>query len=252
MLAEYGQEHTVLVLRTIIESEGNAKALTAPIMRAVSALARAYPTWTATGLRWIEAFDTIPLLARCDAVKQLNRSAAAPGWSYLAGMLTVELSGSFADLRKPSRTIAEIRQQREERERVAAESARDAAERRRAATVKSNGEKIAMGLQVAEIRKNTRCNREFGYAVRRRLGYIAGQGSMMRVAKRYSGRPELWRHSWELLVELCSLALSEAHRKQFEAATADGERVTAREIRANRREKSRGPYLAVRQRKNSQ
>jgi hypothetical protein len=60
---EHGAGHLTLVLRTITESSGNERALKAPIIWAVSDLIAAQPAWADLGLRWIEAFDQVDLLA---------------------------------------------------------------------------------------------------------------------------------------------------------------------------------------------
>lgn len=59
----HGPGHLTLVLRTITESTGNERALKAPIIWAVSDLIAAQPGWADLGLRWIEAFDDVDLLA---------------------------------------------------------------------------------------------------------------------------------------------------------------------------------------------
>lgn len=58
---EHGAGHLILVLRTIVESAGNERALKAPIIWAVSDLIASQPDWTNRGLEWIEAFDAVDL-----------------------------------------------------------------------------------------------------------------------------------------------------------------------------------------------
>jgi hypothetical protein len=62
-----------LLCRTIIESEGNADALSEPIIvSAVHSCMR--DQWTNKGLAWIEAFDKIPLCAILETLRSLEFS----------------------------------------------------------------------------------------------------------------------------------------------------------------------------------
>jgi hypothetical protein len=61
LLERRGEQHVLLLLRTIIESEGNGNALVEPIVSAVSSVIVDRPQWTDKGLAWIEAFDTLDL-----------------------------------------------------------------------------------------------------------------------------------------------------------------------------------------------
>jgi hypothetical protein len=65
-----GRGHVTLLIRTILESEGNQDALIEPIVGAVSMCMR--PEWTELGLRWIEAFDKIPLMAILQTMRGLD------------------------------------------------------------------------------------------------------------------------------------------------------------------------------------
>lgn len=58
---KFGNEHLILLLRTIVESDGNQTALVEPVIWAVSDIIRGHPEWTDRGLEWLEAFDTIDL-----------------------------------------------------------------------------------------------------------------------------------------------------------------------------------------------
>jgi hypothetical protein len=95
ILAAHGEEHFVMLIRTIAESEGNARALVAPILYGVSDVMAAFPSWPDKGLDWIEAFDAIDLqsllrLARplCNVSKQKPRAA-------IGGMLVQLLQPVF-------------------------------------------------------------------------------------------------------------------------------------------------------------
>ena len=97
MIAVHGAEHVTLVLRTIRESRGNERALTDPIINAVSAVALAFPAWPATGLRWIEAFDQVPLVELYAKARPLKYATRCAGWSFLAGMIVERLYPIFAE-----------------------------------------------------------------------------------------------------------------------------------------------------------
>jgi hypothetical protein len=61
-----------LKIRTINESDGNEGALIAPIISAVSSVMSCHRDWTDKGLAWIEAFDSIPLLAIVQTMRGLD------------------------------------------------------------------------------------------------------------------------------------------------------------------------------------
>src|SRR5450631_2566722 len=66
-----GRGHIILLLRTILESENNGSAaLVDTIVCGVSASMD--PQWTRTGLRWLEAFDRIPLMSILQTMRELD------------------------------------------------------------------------------------------------------------------------------------------------------------------------------------
>ena len=99
ILTKHGEQHLVMLIRTIAESEGNSRALVAPIIWAISDLMLAFPAWPNTGLNWLAAFDTVDLqsllrLARplCNVSKQRPRAA-------IGGMLVQLLQPVFGKAR---------------------------------------------------------------------------------------------------------------------------------------------------------
>ena len=75
-------------------------------------------------------------------------------------------------------------------------------------------------IELAELHDVTPNNRRFGAIVRQRFDlHDANEVSeMMRVARVYGGRSEIYRAvGWRDLVELASSATSEEQRRQFEA-----------------------------------
>ena len=75
LLSDWGEFHLREVLLSIVESAGNERALTAPVMWAVSDLLLAHPTWF--GSDWLDALDAIDLSALHESVKA-NRKAVQP------------------------------------------------------------------------------------------------------------------------------------------------------------------------------
>jgi hypothetical protein len=59
-----------LLLRTILESEGNGDALIEPVVSAVGLCMR--PIWIRRGLEWIAAFDRIPLVEILNKLRELD------------------------------------------------------------------------------------------------------------------------------------------------------------------------------------
>ena len=65
-----GRGYITLLLRTILESEGNQDALIEPIVSAVASSMRA--TWIRRGIEWIAAFDRIALLDILNKLRELD------------------------------------------------------------------------------------------------------------------------------------------------------------------------------------
>src|ERR1700743_1485778 len=61
LIAEHGMPHARLVLRTFVESDGNADMMLRPIILAVSDLLLAHRHFREAGLAWLETFDKICL-----------------------------------------------------------------------------------------------------------------------------------------------------------------------------------------------
>lgn len=93
MLDQYGEGHVIITLRTIVESSGNERALTAPAIWGVSDLVLAHPSWPEHGLAWIEAFDDIDLIELAKVAKA-NRKAV-PKREAMAAMLYERLAPIF-------------------------------------------------------------------------------------------------------------------------------------------------------------
>jgi hypothetical protein len=84
-------EHVTLLIRTIIGSNGNENALVAPVIDAISSVMSRHRDWTEKGLAWIEAFDSIPLLAIVETMRGLDLFKEASLAHYLSFILTNKL-----------------------------------------------------------------------------------------------------------------------------------------------------------------
>lgn len=93
----HGPEHVTLLIRTIIESAGNEGALIQPVISAVSEVMSRHRDWTDKGLAWIEAFDSIPLLATVETMRGLDIFEERS----LARYLAVGLSNKLRHLDPP-------------------------------------------------------------------------------------------------------------------------------------------------------
>ncbi|HRO25321.1 MAG TPA: hypothetical protein PLR07_13620 [Promineifilum sp.] len=93
MLLDHGEGHVIITLRTIVESSGNDRALTASGIQGVSDLVLAHPSWPDRGLAWIEAFDHIDLVDL--ATKAKANRAAVPKRQAMAAMLYERLAPIF-------------------------------------------------------------------------------------------------------------------------------------------------------------
>lgn len=78
-----GREKIILLIRTILESEGNEDALIEPIVHAVSFCMK--KEWTDLGLAWIEAFDKIKLTEVLRTMRSLDLFAEK-NLSYYLGI----------------------------------------------------------------------------------------------------------------------------------------------------------------------
>ena len=75
LLSDWGESHLREVLLSIVESAGNERALTAPVIQAVSDILLAHPAWF--GSDWLGSLDTIDLYALHESAKA-NRKAVQP------------------------------------------------------------------------------------------------------------------------------------------------------------------------------
>ena len=197
-----GRGHLTLLIRTVVESEGNEGALIPPVISAVNSAMR--PEWTAKGMQWIEAFDKIPLLSILDNMRSLELFRESSLGEYLGVSIQNRLWKAFGPDKIPQPPhIAKI-------------------------------EKLmALGLKLVELKLQSRDLRDFG-AKQRKCGISAAvtNSDAIRVARMYSGRPDIYLkvRSWKVLAELSSRSLPVLARKRFEARILAGEKVSGSEI----------------------
>lgn len=67
-----GRAAVTLLIRTIIESEGNENALREFVIDGVAAVMAQRPDWPERGLAWIEAFDRVSLLGTLETMRSLK------------------------------------------------------------------------------------------------------------------------------------------------------------------------------------
>lgn len=229
LLALHGAEHLTLTLRAIVETEGNSQALIDPIVRAVSAVIIAHPDWAASGLRFIEAFDGLPLRHFYHAAERLQKTAAAPGWAFIAGMIAVVLRHEFEGPAKRTRAeITEARQEHEEETRAQKAEARLA----------QNARRIQLGRQLLELKRLIRGNNFVRFAPQHGIELRPQDPlpcDMIRVAVLYGDKPAIWKRvRWSVLHQL-AYDMPDAMRSGYEARIEAGERVLAKDIMAARR-----------------
>ncbi|WP_407122837.1 hypothetical protein [Bradyrhizobium sp. STM 3561] len=103
LIRYHGEEHTTLVIRTIIESDENELALIEPVISAVSQLMTVRPNWPDKGLAWIEAFDSLPLLQIVETMRSLSLFKESSLATYLTTILHNKLMPVFESPRVPSK-----------------------------------------------------------------------------------------------------------------------------------------------------
>jgi hypothetical protein len=113
MLDRHGAQHVTLLIRTIIESEGNAAALVEPVISAVSSVMVFQPEWPSRGLAWIEAFDHVPLMGLLQTMQDLDLFRPSTIGHYYFMVLRNRLCKIFEPpIEKPPRKTSTIRKMR--------------------------------------------------------------------------------------------------------------------------------------------
>lgn len=210
----HGEKHATLVIRTIIESEGNELALIEPVVRAVSDVMKRNPEWPEKGVAWIEAFDGIPLLQIVETMRGLEIFREESLGTYLAMSLESRLAKLFTEAPAP----------------VIAPAANIPMSQARVPGILA---KVALGSELAELRDRTPNNRKFGELARAKCDLTASEVSeLIRVARAYGDREEITsRLSWQALVALSGSILSAPTRQSIEKRILAGERIGVTQIK---------------------
>ena len=213
-----GRGHLTLLIRTITESEGNQGALIAPVVAAVDSAMR--PLWT-TGIRWLEAFDRIPLLSILGTMRSLELFRESSLGEYLGVSIQNRLWKAFGPDELPKQAKVKLPK-------------KPSAHITRVPAIEK---RIELGLKLIELRSTAKSSVEFGALRRKHFPDLATLEAceMMKVAKVYGNRPEIYgRLSWQCLVELASRSLPASARTRFETSLIAGKEVTAKEVRTAR------------------
>ncbi|PPQ16330.1 hypothetical protein CV770_26660 [Bradyrhizobium sp. AC87j1] len=213
LIRYHGEAHATLVIRTIIESEGNELALTEPVISAVSQVMTRRPEWPDKGLVWIASFDRIPLLQLVDTMRGLEIFREESLGNYLAISLESRLARLFTEAPVP-------------------EAPRPAKIPLSEARIPAIMAKVALGRELAAIREQTPNNRKFGELVRGKYDLEAQVVSdLMRVARVYGDRADITsRLSWRALVMLSGSVLSAPTRRSLEKRVLSDERIGVAQI----------------------
>jgi hypothetical protein len=224
LILKHGLPHAVIVLKTIIETEGNEGELIADVIHAISDLIRAHPRWVGLGGIWLEAFDKISLA-------EVRRIAKTTGVQPLRDAIMTLLCLRLEEILGPSKLPKPPRPVRVE---LPPKPPRSVT---RIPEIEKN---ISLGKELLALRASIACNKQFGRERRRRFPDVDSitAARTMRVARLYAGRPEIWRAaSWRTLIELASPKMAPSMRQALEAKILAGETITAPQIR-----KARGPF----------
>jgi hypothetical protein len=211
----------ILTIRCILESSGNEGALIGPIVSAVSSCVT--PELTNRGLQLIEAFDRIPLVSILETMRSLDVFGANSLGHYYSIAIRNKLAAIMQPTDRPASKPVRVKRQPKPP---------------RSVTRIPEIEKcIALGVELLRLRAGIPSNSRFGQAARSRGIDQLRASQVMRAARLYADRPEIYRAvSWRTLLELSSPQMSPAVRQAFEARVIAGQKLTAPEIR-----RARGP-----------
>ena len=184
----------ILTCRCILESEGNEGAFTEPYVSAVYSACNSRE-FADCGLELMAAFDEIRLVDIMQTMKSLEFFLQKDVVCDLSTIIRNKLRRILAPAPQP-----EPPPKPSKHERIAAEK-----QVRATATARIVEQNIELGRKLVALREVTASNRIFGHAVRQqfRIDDPNSVTEMMRVAKLYGARPEIFRSpSWHALTEL--------------------------------------------------
>jgi hypothetical protein len=208
LIRSRGVEHATIVLRTIVESQGNESELIADIICAISDTVRVHPRWVGLGLQWLEAFDQISLA-------QIRKTAKATGAQPLRNAIMTllclkleEILGPSKLPKPPARTQAEVM-----------------------------SDHLALGVALLKLKADE--PDRFGAIAHERFKMNPKSAVVYRsmaAAKLYADRPEITgRISWAALRALSSPSTPPAVRRKLEAVIVSGQKVMVLHIERARK-----------------
>jgi hypothetical protein len=218
LIARHGVPHVSLVLKTIVETDGNSGELIADVIDAISDIVLLHPRWAELGGAWLQAFDQIDLakvrrIAKASRVRPLKSAIAA-----VLHLKLQEILGPSAP--KPEKPAKPAREPKPSYRRALVE------------------QRLALGRELMALRQQARSNQAYGRLRRRHFPDLEQKhaDAALRIGRRYADRSEITgKADWAVLCALASRRLSETARQRFEQRIAAGERVLAGEIRRARR-----------------
>jgi hypothetical protein len=221
LVRKRGAGHVTIVLRTIVESQGNESELVADVIGAISDLIRAHPRWVGLGLQWLEAFDQISL---AEVRKTAKATGVRPLRNAIMTLLCLELDVILGPSKRP-KPPKPVKVKREPTLPISVT---------RIPGVEAS---IDVGVKLLALRATTPGNCQFGRLVRARFDIDQLRATeAMRVARVYADRPEIYRRlSWQALLDLASPSIPAAVRQQLEAVITPGNPITGPDIRRIRK-----------------
>jgi hypothetical protein len=156
-----GRGHVTLLLRTILESDGNEDAVVEPILSAVDLAMR--PEWTEKGLAWIESFDRIRLTDILHTMRGIDLFSEQNLPHYLSTVLHNKLCKILAPAKPALKPLAK-------------REPKLPASLLRVPGVDKN---IRLGFDLLVLRSNIKNNVVFGRQVRRQF-HVDGQLACIR------------------------------------------------------------------------
>jgi hypothetical protein len=193
----------ILTCRCILESEANEGAFAEPFVSAVHGVC-SKQSFADRGLDLVAAFDHIPLQQIVKTIRGLDLFKE----SSIGRYLSMIVENKVRKILFPPQPEPPPKPSKEER--IAADKQAAVAANKQVVE-----QRIELGRKLAALRDATPNNRRFGRIVREKydLHDSLHVAEVMRVARRYGERPEIYRAvGWHVLVQLVSEATSAAHR----------------------------------------
>lgn len=215
LLEQYGEGHASLVLKAIVDSDGNAGQLRADVIMAVSDVLARHKRWADLGGALLDAMDSVDLGA---IRRQVKASRIKPLRMGIGTLLFIRLQELLGPPVLPKRTRATAGACELQQAPLCYVEARIAEVQRR----------VEVGKELLAL-KAIAPYRQFGRLAhdRYRVDPIL-LSEYLNVARLYGDRPEITgKLAWHALTELASPSLPASIRQDLEAMLQAGKRVTS-------------------------